>query len=153
MYLFLLSLHSLLRWLVLTSLIYSIYTAYWGTVRKKRFTAKANTIRHWTATLSHVQLLIGMTIYFQSPVVLFKMLDMPDKLLNEQTFFRYVHISLMILAVVLVTVGSAKAKRMAQDEDKYKTMLKWFIAALLIIIVAIPWPFSPLAGRPYLRTF
>jgi multisubunit Na+/H+ antiporter MnhG subunit len=152
MYFFLLSLHSLLRWLVLISLLYAIYTAYQGASKNLSFTAVANAVRHWAATISHIQLLVGMTIYFQSPIVLFKMADSPDKLLNEQTFFRFVHISLMLLAVVIITVGSAKAKRLSADQDKYRTMLSWFVAALLIILVAIPWPFSPLASRPYLRT-
>jgi hypothetical protein len=30
-------------------------------------------------------------------------------------------------------------------------MALWFTAALLLILVAIPWPFSPFAQRPYLR--
>jgi Ni,Fe-hydrogenase I cytochrome b subunit len=152
MYYLLLSLHSLLRWFVLISLISSIYTAYQGKVRKKVFTSGANAMRHWTATISHMQLLIGMTLYLQSPIVSFPMPG-ANGILSQQIFFRYVHISLMFLAVVLITVGSAKAKRMGDDLDKYKTMLRWFTVALAVILVAIPWPFSPIAGRPYLRTF
>lgn len=151
MYYLILLLHSLFRWLVLISLFYSIYMAYQGTIKKKVFTSNANAIRHWTATISHIQLIIGMSLYLQSPIVSFR--TPAANLLSEQTFFRYVHISLMILAVVLITVGSAKAKRMPDDRDKYKTMLTWFTVALFVIVIAIPWPFSPLANRPYIRTF
>jgi hypothetical protein len=77
----------------------------------------------------------------------------PGRLVSEQTFFRFVHISLMLTSVVLITIGSAKAKRIETSRLKYKTMLIWFSIALLIILVAIPWPFSPLANRPYFRTF
>lgn len=113
----------------------------------------ANSLRHWTATIAHIQLLLGMTLYFQSPTVMFRMSGTTDKLLNEQDFFRYVHIALMITAIVLITIGSAKAKRQQDDQAKYRIMLRWFGVALLVIFIAIPWPFSPLAGRPLFRSF
>jgi hypothetical protein len=153
MYSLLLSLHSLFRWLVLLSLLLSISIAYKGWKRKLEFTPLANTIRHWTATIAHLQLLLGITIYFQSPVVRLPMPSDAHKLINEQPFFKYVHIILMLLSVVLITIGSAKAKRMPTAAAKYFTILIWFTAALLIIFVAIPWPFSPLANRPYIRSF
>lgn len=153
MYPFLLFLHSFWRWLVLGSLVYSIYLAYQGQTGKIRFSASVNRWRHWTATIAHIQLLIGMAIYVQSPAVMFKMLDNPNKWLNEQTFFRYFHIGMMLLAVVLLTIGSAKAKRQPTDQQKFSTMLLWFSMALAVIFMAIPWPFSPLASRPYIREF
>src|SRR3712207_6928027 len=56
-------------------------------------------------------------------------------------------------AIVLITIGSASAKRQSADQQKFKTMLIWFSVGLVVILVAIPWPFSPLAARPYLRLF
>lgn len=152
MYPFLLFLHSFWRWLVLSSLLYSIYISYKGKTGKLAFTEKANQWRHWTATIAQIQLLLGMAIYVQSPVVImYQMMDNPNKILNEQTFFRYFHLVMMMVAVVLITVGSAKAKRLKSDSDKYSTMLTWFGLALIVIFIAIPWPFSPLASRPLLR--
>ncbi len=146
MYFIFLVLHSLLRWLVLGSLLFAIYVSIRGVLNKQPFTAKANTVRHWAATIAHVQLLVGMTIYLQSPVV-------KAAKAVEHTFFKYVHLSLMIMAIVLITIGSARAKRVSGDQQKYATILKWFIAALVIILIAIPWPFSPLAHRPFFRSF
>jgi hypothetical protein len=153
MYILLLFFHSLLRWLVLGSLLFAIYTAFLGVYIKHQFTVGANAVRHWTATIAHIQLMVGMTIYFQSPVVLFNMQRSEEEILSAHTFFRFVHLTLMLVAVVVITIGSAKAKRVSGDEEKYRTMLTWFIAGLVIILLAIPWPFSPLASRPYLRTF
>ncbi|WP_235953791.1 hypothetical protein [Mucilaginibacter inviolabilis] len=148
----LLFLHSFWRWLVLSSLVYSIYIAYRGKTGKIGYTASVDQWRHWTATIAHVQLLLGMSIYFQSPVVLFQMMDAPGRLFNEQTFFRYFHLVMMMVAVVLITIGSAKAKRQKTDAEKFDTMLTWFTIALVVIFIAIPWPFSPLASRPFVRT-
>jgi hypothetical protein len=145
MYSFLLPLHSALRWIVILMMLLSLYIAYQGLMRRLSFTPAANKIRHWTATIVHIQFTLGMFLYLQSPIV---------KYVNtQQTFFRYIHIVLMLLATVLVTIGSAKAKRMETAPSKYRTMLIWFLMALIVILVAIPWPFSPLAVRPYFRPF
>jgi len=63
------------------------------------------------------------------------------------------HSVMMILAITIITLGSAKTKRKQSDKEKFKTMAIWFTIALLIILTSIPWKFSPLASRPYFRTF
>nr|WP_068890445.1 hypothetical protein [Pedobacter panaciterrae] len=151
MYPLLLFLHSFLRWLVLGSLVYSIYISYNGKAGNLKFTKTTNQWRHWTATIAHVQLLLGMAIYVQSPFVMYQLMDNPNKILNEQTFFRYLHLIMMMVAVILITIGSAKAKRLKSDHEKFNTMLTWFAFALVVILIAIPWPFSPLTSRPLVR--
>lgn len=153
MYPIFLLLHSLLRWLVLGSLAGATYLSFQGWVKSKPFTAGANAFRYWAVTLSHIQLVLGMIIYFQSPVVRFPMPDNPATIVNEHSFFQYIHITLMIITVVVITIGSARSKRMKEDRAKYKSMLTWFAVGLFILLIAIPWPFSPLAQRPYIRSF
>lgn len=144
--------HSFIRWLVLVSLLYSIYIAYKGYSQKLSFTKKDNLIRHWTATIAHIQLIFGILVYVQSPIVKYFWKNFNEAIQNlDASFFGIIHIVLMLLAIVLITIGSALAKRKSSDEQKFKTMLIWFSLALLIIFIAIPWPFSPLANRPYFR--
>lgn len=150
----LLTTHSIFRWMVLLSLLYSIYTAYSGYRNKKHFSKSDDQIRHWTATISHIQLILGITLYFKSPVVKYAISNtLSSTLFTEHTFFKYIHIALMILSVVLITIGSSIAKRKTLDKDKFQTMLIWFSIALAVIFIAIPWPFSPLVNRPYIRSF
>lgn len=150
----LLILHSINRWLVLLSLLYSICLAARGRLQHLKFTTHANFMRHVTATISQVQLLLGLSLYMISPVVKYAMAESDSShLVSEHVFFKYIHIWLMATSVVLITLGSAKAKRMQTDGQKFSTMLFWFSMALLIILMAIPWPFSPLANRPFLRSF
>ncbi len=153
MYSLILTLHNYGRWLVLISLIGAMTIAFSGLRRQRRFTAGIDTWRHWTATIAHIQLLLGMFLYFQSPMVSNALPDDPHHLVNEHTYFRYIHITLMFIAVIVITVGSAKAKRSQDDRAKFRAMLVWFAAGLLILLIAIPWPFSPLAGRPLLRSY
>ena len=144
--------HSMIRWLVLVSLLYSIYRAYKGYISPLKFTKIDNTVRHWTATISHIQLVIGIVLYTQSPMIKYFWHNFHEAVQNSDAlFFGLLHIVFMLLAIILITIGSALAKRKQTDKEKFKTMLVWFSTALLIILIAIPWPFSPLANRPYFR--
>jgi len=152
MYQSLLFCHSALRWFVLVSLLYSIFRAYKGYNLKRPFTKTDNSVRHWTATIAHIQLTLGILIYVQSPIVKYFWKNFTEGIKNtDAAFFGIFHILLMLSAIVLITIGSALAKRKQNDSDKFKTILFWFSIALLIIFIAIPWPFSPLANRPYFR--
>ena len=154
MYDFLLFLHSLLRWLVLLSLLYAIFRSLRGWVLRKAFTRHDNFIRHTTATIAHVQLIAGCLLYFTSPLVHYYFTDRALVASNpDASFFSIIHVSCMLAAIVVITIASAAAKRKKSDASKYKTMAIGFGVALLLILVAIPWPFSPLAARPYYHPY
>ncbi len=144
--------HSTVRWLVLASLIYAIFRAYRGYRSNAVFSKTDNAVRHWTATIAHVQLMLGLVLYFQSPLIKYFFANFKETVWKlDFSFFGLLHSLMMLLAVVVLTIGSALAKRKTNDRDKFKTMLLWFSLSLLLIFIAIPWPFSPLAQRPYFR--
>ena len=154
MYSTLLTLHSLFRWFVVISLCYAIYRAYRGYVNKSEFSSLDNKVRHWTATIAHIQLILGILVYIKSPIINYYFSDFKNLVSDwNLTFFGLIHFILMLSAVAIITVGSAKAKRKKTDPEKFKTILVTYAIALLIIFIAIPWPFSPLANRPYIRPF
>lgn len=154
MYSSLLFFHSLFRWLVLASLLYALIRACQGYTSRRVFTKLDNATRHWTATLAHIQLTVGFTLYVTSPVVKAFFANFNGAVHHINTaFFGIVHILFMLVAIIVITIGSALAKRKATDQEKFRTMLVWFSIALFLIFMAIPWPFSPFANRPYLRVF
>lgn len=142
--------HSIFRWLVLIALLYSICRAAKGYYSNAVFSKTDNSVRHWTATICHLQLMLGISLYTQSPIVKYYWVNLKDAGW-ELAFFSVIHMLMMLIAIVLITIGSSKAKRMPTDRQKFKTMLVWYAIGLLIILIAIPWPFSPLASRPYFR--
>ncbi|MDR6922557.1 hypothetical protein [Chryseobacterium sp. 2987] len=145
-------LHSLFRWIVLLSLIYSIWIAFRGYFYQKTFGKKEDSVRHWTATIAHIQLVLGIVLYSRSPIVKYFWKNFSEsKASLDLLFFGLIHILLMITSVVLITIGSALAKRKETDREKFRTMLIWYFIALVLIFMAIPWPFSPLTNRPYFR--
>ncbi|MCY0977271.1 hypothetical protein PGH12_00865 [Chryseobacterium wangxinyae] len=144
--------HSTMRWLVLASLVYSIYRAYKGYFSNAPFSKTDNYVRHWTATIAHIQLIFGIVIYMQSPIIKYFWNNFDEAITNlDLAFFGLLHIILMLTAIVMITVGSALSKRRTTDREKFKTILFWFSVSLIIILIAIPWPFSPFANRPYFR--
>ncbi|MBE8721898.1 hypothetical protein [Sphingobacterium pedocola] len=144
--------HSFMRWLVLASLLFALYRAYKGYFSTSAFSNRDNAVRNWTATIAHIQLMIGMILYFQSPLVKYFLANFKTAAQDfNMLFFGLIHSSLMLIAIVLITIGSAVAKRKETDKAKFKTMMIWFTVALVIICIAIPWPFSPFTSRPYFR--
>ncbi|KMQ69418.1 hypothetical protein ACM39_04890 [Chryseobacterium sp. FH2] len=145
-------LHSTFRWLVLISLIYSICRAYKGYFLNKEFSKADDMVRHWTATIAHIQLVLGITLYTQSPIIKYFWKNFSvAKETFDLLFFGLIHIFLMLFSIVMITIGSSISKRKATDKEKFTTMLVWFTIALIIIFIAVPWPFSPFANRPYFR--
>src|SRR5690606_36330000 len=154
MYPILLASHSLVRWLVLAGLLYAISRAVHGLQVKRNFTAVDNSVRHWTTTFVHIQLPLGLAVYFLRPCVNDFRLHFQDALhQREIRFFGMEHSIMMLLAVAVISTGSAKAKRKTTDGEKFKTVAIWFTVGLLIILSSVPWPFSPFTSRPYFRTF
>jgi hypothetical protein len=154
MYPVLLIIHSGFRWVVLLSVLYGIFRGLSGWFGDTSFTKSDNSVRHITATIAHIQLLIGYILYFNSPVISYFRAHYDEASKQfDFLFFGLIHIVLMTLAIVFITIGSSVSKRMDTDRQKFKTMAIWFSLALIIILIAIPWPFSPFANRPYLRSF
>ena len=132
--------HSGLRWVVLGLLVYAIFNA----LRKKDFYAKSDRLVNMFAMVSlHIQLVIGLILYFTSVKVSFVEGWMKNQLLR---FYGMEHILLMIIAIVLVTIGHAKAKRASEPSKKNKTILLFYAIGLILIIASIPWPFRQLGA-------
>jgi hypothetical protein len=154
MYFILITLHSIFRWAVVISLLFAIYRGLRGWTGQHLFSPVDNTVRHVTATIAHIQLMLGYVLYFNSPLVAYFRAHYHDALKQlDFLFFGLLHIILMTISVIVITIGSSMAKRQSNDRDQFRTMATWFIIGLIIIFIAIPWPFSPLAKRPLLRTF
>ena len=99
-YSLLLFLHSLFRWLVLAGLLYAIFRAVRGWRRRKVFTATDDRVRHTTATLAHVQLVLGYCLYFNSPLVQWFRAHFREALRQlPVVFFGLIHIMLILTMI------------------------------------------------------
>ena len=138
MYSHLLMTHSWLRYILLILLVWAVIKAFQG---KSGTTPFDNKLRLFTVIAAHIQLVLGLVMTGTHS----------DMKALMHTFMGQVHILGMIIAVVLITIGSAKTKRKESDQDKWKTLFTWFLISLILILIMIPWPFSPLAQAPWVR--
>ena len=132
--------HSGLRWIALGLLIYAILNA----LRKKDSYEKSDRlVNMFTMVSLHIQLVLGLILYFTSSKVSFVDGWMKNQLLR---FYGMEHILLMIIAIVLVTIGHGKAKRAIDSAKKHKTIVIYYTIAFILILASIPWPFRNLGA-------
>ena len=142
----LLHVHSLLRYVLLILLLISIVKAYSGWGGKKSYSPGDRKLALFTVISAHLQLVIGLILYFISPNVKVALANMSEAMKNpELRFWAVEHIAMMLIAIILITIGSARAKRAATDEGKHKQIALFFLLALLVIFIAIPWPWKEIA--------
>lgn len=146
----LLSLHSLFRWLVVAALLFALARAGRGRLFNQPFSRTDEITRCWAATLAQVQLLLGLWLYSVSPLVahFFSQKAVHQR---ELRFFSVEHGPAMLLAVLLLSIGSYKAGRHMDPGQKFKTIIIWYSSALLLMLIAVPWSFSPMVQRPLWR--
>lgn len=148
----LLVVRSFLRWLVLASLLFAIFNAFFKWRSGALYKKGDNMARVLAVIISHTQLVVGLALYFISPILSYFWQNFSTAVHERQVrFFGMEHIFVMILAVIVLTLGSAKAKRKPTDVLKHKTVFIWFTVALVLILTSIPWAFSPLVSRPWIR--
>ena len=152
MYAYILAVHSLMRWLVLAGVLLALYRAYKGWLSKAPYTAFDNRLRHYSATAAHIQLVLGLWLYVISPVTTYFLHHFNEAVHDrELRFFGMEHITMMLLAIIVITITSILSKRRQNDTAKFKTWALGYTLALLIIISSVPWPFSPVVSRPWIR--
>lgn len=144
--------HSVFRYLLLIVLSVTIYLAWEGLFFNKKYGKKDRILAGATSGMSHIQLILGFILYFKSPVAQGFWTDKSFRW-TDNLFFGVVHFAIMTIAIVLITIGAAMAKRETDDKKRYRIIFQYFGVALLLILIAIPWPFSPLAQRPFIREF
>ncbi len=133
-------LHSYWAYLVLIILLIAVINAIMGLTGKKEYDAKAFRISLFGLIVSHIQLLIGIILYFVSPM--FDMWsEMGGEVMGNSLMRLYLveHPFVNILAVVLITIGYSKHKKKSTSVSKYKTITIFYGIALLLFLSRIPW--------------
>jgi len=129
--------HSGLRWVVLALLLYAIYNAYTGWKSSRVYGESDRKVNLFTMISAHVMLLLGLALWVMGGRYEINADVMKDAMLR---FFAVEHFTLMLIAIVLITIGNGKAKRGATDLKRFKSSFWFFLIALILILAAIPWP-------------
>jgi hypothetical protein len=141
MYATLLSVHNLLRWAVLLGGLYAITKAVLGIMHKRDFTKQENLSHALFVGFCHLQLLLGLILYFISPVVDQALANGMGAAMKDPAsrFVAVEHISTMIIAIVLIQVGRTLSKKQTEAMAKHKKAVVFFSIGLILILSRIPW--------------
>lgn len=154
MYAILLTIHSWFRWLVIASLVITLFRFYHGWFTGRKLSQVDAVTQSTTVKIVQTQFLIGLALYVFSPMVRYFLFNFSTAVhQRDARFFGMEHITMMFIAVAVITVGSEKALKRVTEKQKFTTIAIWFSVGLLIIFLSIPWEFSPFTRRPYFRIF
>lgn len=136
MYQALLHTHSTLRYAMLGLLIVVVVKSLVAHFSTGSYSEGDRKLALYTLIASHLQLLVGLYLYFISPMIEGGLADMAATMKNSGLRFYVVeHISMMIIGIAVITIGYSKVKR-TQDITKKagKTALFYGIGLLLILL-------------------
>lgn len=152
MYSALLLVHSWSRWLVLVFGLIVIFRAFTGWQNRRPYVGADNGMAASFVGSMHLQLLVGLILYFISPVG-YKAIEAGGAAVMKDAtgrFFAMEHMVMMLLAVIIAQVGRIISKKATDPVLKHKKAFIWFTIALVIVLMMIPWGiWNP--ARPFFR--
>lgn len=132
-------LHSGIAYLVLLALILVIIYALIGSLSGREFTEKDRKIGMIAFIFSHVQLLVGLILYFVSPVG-FSLLQSGTAMSDPAARLTALeHPLINILAIVIISVGYIRAKKIATSRGKFRSIYMMYAIGFVLILSRIPW--------------
>ncbi|MCH6235036.1 hypothetical protein [Cognataquiflexum rubidum] len=132
-------LHSGLAYLALAALVIVMIYALIGSLSGREFTEKDRKFAMIGFILAHIQLLVGLILYFVSPLG-FSLLTgggaMGDKVARLTALE---HPVINILAIIVISVGYIRAKKMTESRARFRSIYMMYAIGLVLILSRIPW--------------
>ncbi|WP_293875256.1 hypothetical protein [Flavobacterium sp.] len=136
MYTFIQKFHSGWAYLVLLLLLVTVINSLVGLASKNEFTAKDKKIALFGLIVAHVQLLVGLVLYFVSPLGKASLGNMSDPALRLSSLE---HPLVNVIAIVLITIGWSKHKKASTSKGKFRSIAIFYGLGLVLILSRIPW--------------
>ena len=152
LYATLLTIHSLLRWIVLVAAVVALARAIMGWSGNKVWTPTDERVGKQFSAVMGIQFLVGLVLYvFVSPITTAAFQDFGAAMRDSNSrFWAVEHITGMVVAIALASIGRARARRQTSGPARHRTTAIFFGLSLLVMLASIPWPFMA-AARPYFR--
>ncbi len=135
-------LHSYWAYLTLFIVLIATLNALAGYFGNKEYQPKDFRISLFGLIVTHIQLLIGLVLYFISPLGLKSITNNGmGTVMKDATLRLYAveHITVMILAVIFITIGYSKHKKKLVSKPKFKMLAIFYTIALVFMLSRIPW--------------
>jgi len=138
MYEFILKAHSGWAYVALIILVIAVINSYIGLSAKNPFTPKDRRISLFALLAAHIQFVLGLVLYFTSPNGMQMLKAGIGNLSPEFRLLALEHPFTNLIAVVLITIGWSRHKRVA-DEKKFKSIAIFYTIGLILLLSMIPW--------------
>jgi hypothetical protein len=134
-------LHSYWAYLVLLIVVLATFNAIVKLIGKKSFSPQDFRISLFGLIVMHLQLLIGIVLYFVSPYFdAFSDQGMGEIMKNSSLrLYLIEHPITMILAVAFLTIGYSKHKKELSSSKKFRKLAIFYSIALILLLSRIPW--------------
>lgn len=132
-------LHSTLAYVLLAGLIISFLFALFAYLQNKPYNRKMALLGFISA---HLQLLVGIIMYFVSPLG-YNNLGGDAMKDSIQRLYVLEHPLMMVIAIILITIGYSKAKKLDNPKKQNATVLIFYGIGLLLVLSRIPWHIWP----------
>jgi len=131
--------HSGLAYLALLALVFVIIWALVGALSGRDFQEKDRKIALIAFILCHIQLLVGLILYFVSPLG-YSLLAGGGAMADATARLTALeHPLINILAIVLISVGFIRAKKLESSTAKFRSIYMMYAVGLVLILSRIPW--------------
>ena len=133
--------HSYLAYIVLAILIIAFFNALTGFIKNREFALEKDfRISLFTLILSHIQLVLGLILYFVSSNGLKAIRELGMGGMNSAArLLALEHPLTNILAIALITIGWSRHKKTDDSKKKFKSIAIFYGLGLLLILSRIPW--------------
>lgn len=147
MYEFVLSIHNIMRWVVLIVGVIAAVKALLGWLGSRPWEGLDNRLGLIFTVTMDIQLLLGVLLYFVwSPITRSAFSDFGAAMADADVrFWAVEHIFIMVIAVVFAHLGRGLSRRSDSDRKKHQWAAIFFTLAVLVMLAGIPW------ARPLLR--
>jgi hypothetical protein len=133
--------HSVGRWIVLLLLLFAILNSL--IAGNRPFIRTDNRLGLLLTIFADLMLLIGLALWAfgTNGYTAIKNSGGIGNLTPQTRFIAMEHTVLMLVAIILIHIGKAQAKKPIGDRAKHRRTLLFYFIALLVILISIPWPF------------
>ncbi|WP_459210091.1 hypothetical protein [Aquimarina rhabdastrellae] len=134
--------HSYWAYLVLIVTFFAVINAIMGLVSKREYKPQDFRISLFTLIVTHLQLVLGMLIFFTSPLVAWFNEGVGMKeIMKDPTMRLYSveHPLMMIITIALITIGYSKHKKKLTSTPKFKTLAIFYTLGFIALLSRIPW--------------
>ena len=148
MYTAILIVHSYLRYALLLLVLLVVLRYVAGLLASRAWNGADEALGRWMIRVWDLQFLLGLVLYFLSPIVQFGFANFGEAMGDAQLRqFLIEHPVLNLLAIGALHMGWIRASKAAGDRGRRVRVLLFIAVAAALVVWSVPW-----SGRPLLRT-